>query len=471
MGPARSPLLSIRSRRSSSRSRSLLLSAPPLGGAPWGSSGWDLGGGRPGGSGPSPSHIFTSTGSHTVTLTVTDSNGQSDTATRDVFINATDQPPSSMFLWGSLDSSNPNQVSLDADPSADVDGTISNYAWDFGDGTSGTGVLTSHPFAAPGTYPVRLTVTDNGGLTGSTCELVTTGQLNGGFQPCPILTITASDAAMTYGGSPPPINATYDGFVGGDTAASLTAQPTCSSTATPTTAVGAYAGATSCSGAVDAKYVITYRSGSLTVNPAPLNVTADDQAIVYGDPVPTLTYQIAGFVNGQVLASSGVTGGASCSTAATATSPAGAYAITCAAGTLAASNYSFLFVPGTLSIFQHSATLKLNGQMFFSTGAGTTSVVNLLGSLTPAAGGNPDVTLAAPVFNLYRHTNTSMTTPDATCAGVVSSTGVVSCSLTGVGIDNWTVVLQLPGTDGYFTARASDPIVTTAVPPTPAAGG
>src|SRR5260370_21094551 len=104
--------------------------------------------------------------------------------------------------------------------------------------------------------------------------------------------------------------------------------------------------------------------------------------------------------------------------------------------------------------------------MLFSTGAGTTSVFNLLGPLTPAAGGNPDVTLAAPVFNLYRNTNTSMTTPDATCAGVVSSTGVVSCSLTGVGIDNWTVVLQLPGTDGYFTARASDPIVVTVYQPT-----
>src|SRR5260370_20453664 len=238
-----------------------------------------------------------------------------------------------MLLWGSADSSNPNQVSLDADPSADVDGTISNYAWDFGDGISVTGVLTSHPFAAPGTYPARLTVTDNGGLTRSTCELVTTGQLNCGFQPRPIPTITASDAAMTYGGSPPPINATYDGFVGGDTAASLTAQPTCSSTATPTTAVDAYAGATSCSGAVDAKYVITYRSGSLTVNPAPLNVTADDQAIVYGDPVPTLTYQVAGFVNRQVLASIGVTGGANRSTPPPAPSPAGAPVPTSPPGT------------------------------------------------------------------------------------------------------------------------------------------
>src|SRR5258708_25134599 len=370
MGPARSPLLSIRSRRSSSRSRSLLLSAPPLGGAPWAPTQWPSADGTPMGRGPSPSHVFTGTGSHTVTLTVTDSNGQSDTATRDVFINATDQPPSSKFLWGSLDSSNPNQVSLDADPSADVDGTISNYAWDFGDGTSGTGVLTSHSFAAPGTYPVRLTVTDNAGLTGSSCQLVTTGQANGGFQPCPILTITASDGAMTYGGSPPPINATFDGFVGGDTAADLTAQPTCSSTATPTTAVGAYAGATSCSGAVDAKYVITYRSVSLTVNPAPLNVTADDQALLYGDPVPTPTYQIAGFVNGQVLASSGVTGGPTRSTPAPPPSPPGPHALPCPPGTRAPPHHSLLSLPPASHLFQHPPPLELNGQMFFSTGAG-----------------------------------------------------------------------------------------------------
>ncbi len=38
------------------------------------------------------------------------------------------------------------------------------YAWDFGDGSSAGGVAPSHTFTAPGTYDVRLTVTDNDGV-------------------------------------------------------------------------------------------------------------------------------------------------------------------------------------------------------------------------------------------------------------------------------------------------------------------
>ncbi len=49
--------------------------------------------------------------------------------------------------------------------STDVDGTITNWAWDFGDTTSGSGATTSHSYGAAGTYPVTLTVTDSDGAT------------------------------------------------------------------------------------------------------------------------------------------------------------------------------------------------------------------------------------------------------------------------------------------------------------------
>jgi len=58
-------------------------------------------------------------------------------------------------------------VVFDGSGSSDVDGTIASYAWDFGDGSTGTGVSPSHAYAAPGTYTVTLTVTDDGGLTAS----------------------------------------------------------------------------------------------------------------------------------------------------------------------------------------------------------------------------------------------------------------------------------------------------------------
>lgn len=58
-------------------------------------------------------------------------------------------------------------VSFDGSGSHDADGTITDYLWDFGDGESGNGVSVSHIYAAVGTYTVTLTVTDDGGLTGS----------------------------------------------------------------------------------------------------------------------------------------------------------------------------------------------------------------------------------------------------------------------------------------------------------------
>jgi PKD repeat protein len=45
--------------------------------------------------------------------------------------------------------------------------SIASYSWDFGDGNTGSGVNPSYTYAAPGTYSIVLTVTDNNGLTGT----------------------------------------------------------------------------------------------------------------------------------------------------------------------------------------------------------------------------------------------------------------------------------------------------------------
>jgi hypothetical protein len=64
---------------------------------------------------------------------------------------------------------------FDGTGSSDTDGTVQNYAWNFGDGNTapGAGVTVSHSYATGGSYVVTLTVTDNGGATGQTSHSVT----------------------------------------------------------------------------------------------------------------------------------------------------------------------------------------------------------------------------------------------------------------------------------------------------------
>lgn len=64
-------------------------------------------------------------------------------------------------------------ASLNASASGDSDGTITGYAWDFGDGTTGSGATTSRTYGAAGSYPVSLTVTDDRGATTVTTRTIT----------------------------------------------------------------------------------------------------------------------------------------------------------------------------------------------------------------------------------------------------------------------------------------------------------
>jgi DNA/RNA endonuclease G (NUC1) len=66
-----------------------------------------------------------------------------------------------------------DSATFDASGSADPNGTVVSYAWDFGDGAVATGVSATHTFAQDGTYTVRVTATDNDGLTDSATVAVT----------------------------------------------------------------------------------------------------------------------------------------------------------------------------------------------------------------------------------------------------------------------------------------------------------
>ena len=77
------------------------------------------------------------------------------------------------------------------------------------------------------------------------------------------LTVTASSGSFTAGGTPPTITAGYSGFQNSDTPSSLTTPPACSTTATSSSSAGSYP--STCTGAADPNYTITYVPGSVTV--------------------------------------------------------------------------------------------------------------------------------------------------------------------------------------------------------------
>jgi hypothetical protein len=130
------------------------------------------------------------------------------------------------------------------------------------------------------------------------------------------LTITADSKTKVYGAALPALTASYSGLVNGDTAASLTPQPTLITTATAASHVAGSPYPITASGAVNTDYTISYAAGTLTVNPAPLTITADDKSKAYGATLPALTASYSGFVNSDTSAS--LTSQATLSTAATA---------------------------------------------------------------------------------------------------------------------------------------------------------
>ncbi|MDX2438033.1 MAG: PKD domain-containing protein [Acidobacteriota bacterium] len=129
-----------------------------------------------------PSHTYGSADTYTVTLTVTDNEGATGNTSQSVTVSAANIPPTAAFTFSCTDLG----CSFDGNGSSDSDGTIASYDWDFGDGATDSGVTTSHPYAAGDTYNVTLTVTDDGGATGSETRPVTVTEPSSG------ITLTAS---------------------------------------------------------------------------------------------------------------------------------------------------------------------------------------------------------------------------------------------------------------------------------------
>jgi LPXTG-motif cell wall-anchored protein len=130
---------------------------------------WDFGDGTTG-SGPRPDHTFAASGDYTVTLTVTDADGASDSTAAVVGVgDNANIPPTAVILDNAVGLT----VVFDGLGSTDVDGTVNSFEWDFGDGEVSTEGRSDHVYSAPGVYFVQLLVIDDQGAPGAASALVT----------------------------------------------------------------------------------------------------------------------------------------------------------------------------------------------------------------------------------------------------------------------------------------------------------
>ena len=125
---------------------------------------WDFGDGDTG-SGRFTSHQYRDAGVYSVTLTVTDSTGQTGSLSKSVPVGTTDLPAADFVFSPAEPHAGDEVVFNGSASSATAPRFIVEYKWQFGTVTGGsaTGMIAKKKFTAVGTYNVTLTVTDDAG--------------------------------------------------------------------------------------------------------------------------------------------------------------------------------------------------------------------------------------------------------------------------------------------------------------------
>ena len=120
---------------------------------------------------PNPTHQYEDNGTYTVTLTVKDDKGATDTISKQIEVS--NEPPTAYFKYEPADKAKINEEVTFTDESTDTDGTIANYTWNFGDGNISYEKNPTHKYGEAGTYTITLTITDNDGATDSSSLNIT----------------------------------------------------------------------------------------------------------------------------------------------------------------------------------------------------------------------------------------------------------------------------------------------------------
>jgi len=121
---------------------------------------WDLDGdGTEDSDAENPTHTYTAPGTYEVSLTVTNSDAQTDTVTHEVEVPAA--KPTANFDYSPTAPDVRDEISFEDKSSAVDPATIETWAWDFGDDSTSTDQNPTHTYTTMGTYAVSLTVTDS----------------------------------------------------------------------------------------------------------------------------------------------------------------------------------------------------------------------------------------------------------------------------------------------------------------------
>ncbi|MFC2078619.1 PKD domain-containing protein [Candidatus Bipolaricaulota bacterium] len=140
-----------------------------------------------------PVHVYTLSGEYSVTLTVTDNDGDSSIANMSILILEPNAPPVATFTAAPSAVVPQETVQFDAAGSLDGDGWIVSYQWDFGDGQTAHGMIVEHQFSTPGTFTVILRVIDNNDAVGAIQSEILVVDTNQAPQPQLEVSKTALD--------------------------------------------------------------------------------------------------------------------------------------------------------------------------------------------------------------------------------------------------------------------------------------
>jgi len=164
--------------------------------------GWDFGDGNTG-TGELISHTYINSGTYVAKLTVTDLYGNSSTANIVIIVSEVGGPTADIQLTPGATGAAPFTVAFDASGSIVSEEcgsscSIVSYNWNFGEGSTATGIITTHTYNSEGLYPVILTVTDSNGKEGYATEVITVTEEE---EPEIEITVSANPESNVPGGT------------------------------------------------------------------------------------------------------------------------------------------------------------------------------------------------------------------------------------------------------------------------------